>query len=166
MHGEPRHLIEHAMIAESNGFKSGVVLNGSVCEISSNNNLYFEETVESGRKYLDGNSLVGSKDGIIKKRIQLATRGHVVASIIIENKEMILSSVWVKVEGLTEKCGDGHYLNGIIEEEIEYELQSLSVKELENDDFLEESCKRAINRTCKNQIGKKPVSTCFINRIG
>jgi len=63
MHGERRHLHEHAVMAPAWGAGSAyVVPNGSMLQIAPGEPKVVDE-VDIGRLYVDGNQLIGAMDG-------------------------------------------------------------------------------------------------------
>ncbi|TMV57117.1 ribonuclease J, partial [Thioclava sp. BHET1] len=76
MHGEHRHLREHAKIAEGKGIASDVVTNGMMIDLTGDLPEVVEY-IETGRTYLDGSVLIGALDGVVRDRIRMALNGHV-----------------------------------------------------------------------------------------
>ena len=58
--------------------------------------------VETGRTYLDGTTLVGAFDGVVRDRIKLALNGLVIVGVVIDEDDMPLEDVWVELRGLAE----------------------------------------------------------------
>ncbi|MFQ5439666.1 MAG: ribonuclease J, partial [Paracoccaceae bacterium] len=63
MHGEHRHLSEHAALAQANGFASVVAPNGTLVDLSGPEP-EIAGNIETGRLYLDGTRLIGAMDGV------------------------------------------------------------------------------------------------------
>ncbi len=76
MHGEHRHLREHAKIAEAKGIATEIVTNGMLMDITGDAPKVAEQ-IETGRVYLDGSALIGAMDGVVRDRIRMALNGHV-----------------------------------------------------------------------------------------
>ena len=165
MHGELRHLKAHADLAKKNGIKSKVILNGDLTEINENGELNILEEVKFGRIYLDGNCLLDSQNNIVKKRLDLATKGIINVSIIIREIDYKFEDIWVKTIGVSEKDIENNNIDTFLEEELEYSLNGLNEKSLKNDDEIELVIRKTINRFCKNNLGKKPVISNFLHRI-
>ncbi|MGR3542323.1 MAG: ribonuclease J, partial [Hasllibacter sp.] len=86
MHGEHRHLREHAKLAESLG-RSGIVAPNGTCVSLSGNEPKVVEFVETGRTYLDGSVQIGALDGVVRDRIRMALNGHVIVSLIVDEDD-------------------------------------------------------------------------------
>ena len=165
MHGENRHMREHQVLAQSNGFNSIVVANGTMIEINKDGSARIVDEISAGRLYLDGGQLISSSDGVIKTRLQMASRGHVSISLLLENNSILNEGVWVKSKGLSENINLDDDFETLLEESLEMELGMLQDKDIFDDDLLETQIRRVVNKVCQKAIGKKPVITIFINRV-
>lgn len=162
MHGEYRHLKEHADLAMSKGIQSLVAPNGSVVEFGDKGAKIVDH-IETGRTYLDGSRLIGAFDGVVLERIRMATRGTVAVSLVIEGTDVL--GVWAEPIGLpeTETYEDG--LSELMEEQIEKALAKSKAKLLKDDEEVERLVSRIVSKVCKDEVGKKPVTRILINRL-
>ncbi len=87
MHGEYRHLKEHAKLAKKNAISSLIVTNGKVAEILPSGSASVTREVPNGRVFLDGSFLVDEVDGVVSDRIKLMNNGHVVISVLVTNEQ-------------------------------------------------------------------------------
>ena len=165
MHGESRHMREHQLLAKSKGLNSIIVPNGSILEIESDGNARIVERTPTGRIYLDGGKLISSLDGVVKTRIQMASRGHIAVSLLLEKNIILRDGIWVKSKGLPDNINHDEELETLVEESLEIELNMLGDNDLFNDDLLESCIQRTVNKVCQKTIGKKPVTTIFITRV-
>jgi ribonuclease J len=164
MHGEHRHLVAHAELANEMGRPSVLAPNGSMIELAPGAPRVVE-TIETGRLYLDGAQLIGWMDGVVRDRIRLAIRGAVTVSILIDEDGKPLGGAWVETTGLPEapRLRDG--LAGTLEAEIDRTLSQLKRSDLGDDDAIEAAVNRVVARICNDKIGKKPVCTMMISRL-
>ena len=163
MHGQYRHLREHAEVVQSHGNKAVIVANGTMIDLTNKPKVV--DHIETGRTYLDGKHLIGALDGIVRERIQMALRGHVVVSLVLEEDGSMIDGVWVETIGLPD---DPHVSGGIagqLEKAIDKALASANRKTLNSDEGVETLVGRTSNHVCKDSIGKKPVCTVLINRL-
>jgi ribonuclease J len=165
MHGEHRHMREHQRLVQSNGRYSIVVPNGSVLEIEPDGTGRIVDEINTGRIYLDGGQLGRSTDGLVKTRLQMASRGHISISLLLEKNIILNDGVWVKSKGLPENINGDDELDILLEKSLEMELTMLEDRVLYDDDLLENKMQRVVNKVCQKSIGKKPVTTIFINRV-
>jgi ribonuclease J len=164
MHGEHRHLREHAKLAQARGIASVVAPNGTMVELTGNRPKIVDE-VAAGRSYLDGNVLIGALDGIVRDRIRMALNGYVVVGLIIDEDDEPLGGAWVETHGLPDPKGKKHSLAELIEEGVEYQLGRATDKMLMSDEALEELIRRAVRKIGSELIGKKPEVRVMINRL-
>ena len=165
MHGEIRHLKAHTEIGKSNGINSIIVSNGDLIEIKKDGNIKLIDKVDFGKIYLDGNCLIEEEKNIIKKRVELATKGVATISILVNDADYNIEDVWVKTLGISEKDNDENDIVTSLENEIDYILNTMDIKFLKIDEEIEQNVRRVVNRYCKNNIGKKPVISIFVHRI-
>ncbi len=164
MHGEHRHLREHARIAMDKGIATVIAPNGAMVELTGNAPRVVEQ-VETGRRYLDGNVLIGALDGIVRDRIRMALNGHVAVSMVIDEDDEPLGGVWVETHGLPDPSGTEHSLAELMEEGIEYQLQRAGDKVITSDEALEELITRAVRKIGQEMVGKRPECRVMINRL-
>ena len=106
MHGEHRHLREHARIGGEAGIATAVVTNGMMVDLAGETPVTVGH-VETGRLYLDGGVLVGALEGVVRDRIRMALNGHVMVTVILDDDNATLGEAWVEIMGLTTKGRHG-----------------------------------------------------------
>ena len=163
MHGEHRHLRQHAMLAQESGRKSLVVVNGAMCDLTSGTP-HVVEHVEAERIYLDGDILIGALDGVVRDRIRLALNGHVIVNVIVEGNEP-LGEPWVELMGLPEIGKSKAALVDVLEEDLGQFLMRAGKKTLRDDDKLGEELKRIARKTTNDETGHKPEVTLVVSRL-
>jgi ribonuclease J len=163
MHGEHRHLREHAKIAEAGGAASILAVNGAMLDLT-NDTPKVAEYVETGRVYLDGSAKIGAMDGVVRDRLRMGMNGHVIVSLIMEDDEAV-GEPWVDLMGLPEQGTSKAPLSDVLEEDLSQLIGRASRKKRANDDSLEEDIRRAVRKTAEDEIGKKPQVTVVISRL-
>ena len=163
MHGEHRHLREHARLAEAGGRSSMVVVNGAVCDLTGVKP-HVVEHVEADRVYLDGDILIGALDGIVRDRIRLALNGHVIVNVILDGDEP-LGDPWVELMGLPEIGNSKAPLVEVLEEDLGQFLMRAGRKTLRDEDRLEDELKKIARKTTNDEIGRKPEVTVVVSRL-
>ncbi len=163
MHGEHRHLREHAKLATEGGRASMVVVNGAVCDLTGAEP-HVVEHVEADRVYLDGDILIGALDGIVRDRIRLALNGHVIVQVIVEDG-VPLGEPWVELVGLPEVGHSRAPLVEVLEQDLGQFLMRAGRKTLRDDEALEEELRRIARKTAQDEIGRKPEVTVVVSRL-
>jgi ribonuclease J len=164
MHGEHRHLREHAKLAEARGIAAEIATNGMMIDLSGNRP-EVAEYIEAGRVYLDGSALVGALDGVIRDRIRLALNGHVVVTLILDEDDAPIGEPWAELFGLPETGRKGRDLAEAIEAELAEFLENAPAKVLRDDEKLDDAVRRVIRQVTVEEIGKKPEVTVVVSRL-
>ncbi len=164
MHGEHRHLREHARLAEEKGRQSVIAVNGMMLDLSGNAPKV-TEYVETGRTYLDGAVKIGAMDGVVRDRIRMALNGHVIINVILDEDDEPLGDAWVELMGLPEQGRSFAPLQDVLEADLTQFLGRAGNKTLANDDKLEEGLRRIARNSAKEEIGKKPEVTVIVSRL-
>jgi ribonuclease J len=163
MHGEHRHLVEHARSAKGWGAASAIVApNGSLVALDGNAPEIVDE-IPTGRIYLDGDTFVGSHDGVVRDRLKMARQGHAVVSIVVDEEGELVADPEVRLIGAPN--GGDTPLAQAIGDAVDDAVSSASRKERASDDALEQIAVRAVRKICDRHWGKKPVTTAIVVRV-
>jgi ribonuclease J len=166
MHGEHRHLVEHARLAREWGIAQSIVAaNGTVVRLDGNRPRAVEH-VETGRVYLDGKAHVGALDGVIRERLKLARNGQVVVSVVVDMDGDLIADPEVQCLGAP-KDGPGWKatLDEMIAKAVDDAVEGAPKKAKRADDALEQLVTRAARTIAVRYWGKKPVITVMITRL-
>ncbi len=164
MHGEHRHLREHARLGKAAGIAAEIVVNGMMMDLSGNRP-QVAEYIETGRTYLDGTVLIGAMDGVIRDRIRMALNGHVMVTVIMDEDDAAMGDAWVEVMGLPEQGKSGAALADTLERELTAFLNTAGAKVLRDDDKLDEALRRVVRQITVEEIGKKVEVTVVVSRL-
>lgn len=163
MHGEHRHLREHARIATEAGIASAIVTNGTMMDLTGEEPRVAGH-VDTGRLYLDGSALVGQMDGVIRDRIRMALNGHVMVSAVLDEGDDSYGDAWVEIMGLPERGRSGP-LSDRMEAEMNTFIEKAPLKLRRDDDKLDEALRRIVRQIAMEEIGKKPEVTVVLSRL-
>lgn len=164
MHGEHRHLREHAKVASAKGIASEVVTNGMMIDLTGDRP-QVAEYIETGRTYLDGNVQIGAMDGVVRDRIRMALNGHVMVTLILDEAGEPLGDAWAEIMGLPETGRTGKALVEVIEADLTDFLERSNAKLLRDDDKLDEALRRVVRQVAMEEVGKKPEVTTVVSRL-
>lgn len=164
MHGEHRHLREHARLVQSNGRASMVAVNGMMVDLSAADPRVAEH-VETGRTYLDGKVQIGALDGVVRDRIRMALFGQVIVTLILDEQDEPLGDVWCEINGLPEVGQSGSALVEVLERELTQVVARAPAKLIRDDTGLEKELVRRAKGATVGEIGKKPEVTVIISRL-
>ncbi len=164
MHGEHRHLREHAKLAEAGGRTGILAVNGTMLDLTGNAPKVVDY-IETGRTYLDGSVKIGALDGVVRDRIRMALNGHVTITVILDEEDEPLGEPWCDTIGLPEIGSSRAGLVEVLEEDLNQFLMRAGAKTLRDDDKLEEGLRRIARQTAQAEIGKKPEVTVVVSRM-
>jgi ribonuclease J len=156
VHGERRHLMEHAEFAKSLQVPHAIApQNGSLIEITREGARIVDET-PAGRLYVDGNFLVEAESESIKERRRLAFGGHIVVAATLSHGDLA-SAVDVRAMGVpsTYEFDLDHFLD-VLAEAAEDAFDLLGRKDRRDAAVVEEAMRRAVRREAHRIWGKKP----------
>jgi ribonuclease J len=164
MHGEHRHLREHAEIARARGVQAMVATNGMMVDLTAGAPKV-AEYIDAGRTYLDGTVLIGAMDGIVRDRIRMALNGHVTVTLIIDENDEPLGDAWCELRGLPETGRSSAGLVEILEGELTRFVGRADRKMILDEDKLDKELTRIVRQVAQNEIGKKPEVTVVVSRL-
>jgi ribonuclease J len=151
VHGELRHLTEHARLARSLQVPQAVVVqNGQMVRLAPGLAQIVDET-PSGRLHLDGKILVEEGRGHARARNALAQAGFIAVTIPLDAKNRIAGDPSLIVEGIPDIVHDP------IREALEECVRRHNSKR-GDEEALKESTRRAVRRAASDAWGKKPVT--------
>ncbi|WP_031553697.1 ribonuclease J [Parvularcula oceani] len=164
VHGEARHLREHADLAKSLGVEETLVpRNGDLIRIAPGDLRRIDE-VPSGRIMIDGKILLPQGDGVIRARRQLAAEGVIVVALAVGAKNALLDGPKLFLKGVPKDDNDGDILREVIEEAVEDALGSMSKNKLGDDRDIENALRRAIRAELAPRWGKRCDIAVLVNR--
>jgi ribonuclease J len=145
VHGELRHLTEHARFARELQVPRAIVAtNGQMLRLAPGEPEIVDET-PSGRLYLDGRVLVHEEDGHARGRRSLSFAGFVAITLVFDRKRRLAADPVFYMEGIP----------AVVEEAVRVAV-SRAIGEKVRDE-LEEHVRIAARRAANEVWGKKPV---------
>ena len=163
MHGEHRHLREHANLAQQNGIASIVAVNGTMIDLSENKPKVAAH-IETARVYLDGKLHIGALEGVVRERIKMALNGQLVVNVILEENEVV-GDVWVETLGLAQIGASGNVAVEQLEKRLSALLDKMRHKMIADDTLLEKELSRLARNAALQEWGKKPQIKVLISRL-
>jgi len=163
MHGEHRHLREHARLCRQNGYQSIVATNGTIVDLSGDVPVV-AGYVETGRDYLDGKVKYSARDGIVRERLNMAVNGHVSVNVVYSPRSKPTVQVLLETMGLS-KYGRSGLLDRELHDQLTVTIKAADRSVLENDTALREVLEHTVKQTCRAEIGKTPTMIIMLNRL-
>lgn len=153
VHGEARHLQEHARLAKSNGIKEVVIPeNGSLIQIEPGYSKIID-TVQAGRWALDGNRLIPTVSSVLKDRNKISIHGVIVASLKSDRFGQLLTTPQFTILGVTEPGVETDTLT----KDLQRVIRDTLLNDHKNNEARLESLRLIIRQTVNQRFGKKPI---------
>jgi ribonuclease J len=145
VHGELRHMSEHARLARSLQVPQAVVVeNGHLLRLAPGKAEIVDE-VPAGRIHLDGRVLVEEGAGLARARRSLAFAGIIAITLVLDKKGRVATEPSIIIEGIPEPV---HAAIRAATEE--------AIRKRGDEEQLRENVRRAARRAAADAWGKKP----------
>lgn len=165
VHGERRHIMEHALFAKSLQVPQAVTAkNGSLVRLAPGR-AEIIDLVPAGRLYLDGDRLVPEGAQGIEERRKLSWAGILFASMTLDDDGDIVDGPIVLTKGLSE--ADGRLADESIEPlEVAAEdaIGRMKKRDRMDDDAVERAVGRALRKACLGTFGHRPIIEVVVLR--
>ena len=160
VHGEFKHLSEHANFAKKCGIKKQVLVENGDVVLLENNNSRIIEKVFSGRILLKGNKTFSLENNFLKNLKIVSSEGEIFVNIICDLDYKLLTEPVVFCPTVTDKNELVDDLKILISEQL-FKMSSNSL----TDQILSEELKKIVRSYIKKSIGLKPLTYIEIVRI-
>ncbi|WP_300392037.1 ribonuclease J [Henriciella sp.] len=166
VHGERRHIMEHAAFARSMQVPEAVTpRNGDMIRLWPGKAECID-VVPNGRLHLDGSRLVPANSEGLGERIAISKYGYVTASITFDEDGSIADGPYLTSRGLSEEDGSlADESLDAVEMACDEALDGLSRRKRLDDDTVETVLVRTIRRSCERVFGRKPLVDVTIMRV-
>jgi ribonuclease J len=154
VHGEVRHMVEHAALARACQVPETVVApNGTLVRLAPGPAEIIDH-VPTGRLARDGDGVIPLDGEALRERRKLLWNGAAAATLV--------SAPVVSLRGMEDEEGELHQA---IVAGLEEMLADLSAAERCDDVRIEEAARQAVRRVVRSRLGKKPLTDVHIVRI-
>jgi len=159
VHGERRHLLEHARFAKTVGAtKSIPARNGEMILLAPNGPRVID-IVPSGRLYEDGGKIVSSTDDGMRLRRKMAYAGHVAVSLVINDKGKLISGPEPRISGFPEG-DDGAVMDELLDavaDMAERAFNELAPRSRKDLDAIEDKLRGRVKRVVRDMTDKRSI---------
>jgi ribonuclease J len=151
VHGELRHMAEHARLAKSLQVPEALVpANGQLYRLAPGPAELIDE-VPSGRIHMDGRVLVAEGEGLAKARRAMAYAGLIAITLVLDPKGRPAADAAIVAEGMPEPVREA--VRAVVDET----LRRYNPKSTDSE-ALREAVRRAARRAAQDAWGKKPIT--------
>lgn len=163
VHGEIRHLAEHAKLARSAQVPEAVVNeNGGMIRIAPGPAGVIEQ-VPSGRLALEGARVVPLDGELVRGRVRALWNGTATITVVIDRVGELMGDPILTTTGLLEP--DDHDIEDDVLDAAEDAIEHLSKKDRRNDDVVSEAVRLAVRRFFRSNFNKNAVTTVHLVRV-
>ncbi|MEL6692712.1 MAG: ribonuclease J [Pseudomonadota bacterium] len=166
VHGERRHIVEHAAYAKSLQVSEAVTpRNGDLIRLAPGK-AQIIDNVPNGRLYLDGSRLVPAESEGIRDRRALANWGYVSVAVAIDEDGDVVDGPLLTARGLSEPDGSSADESLIdVDEAAELAISEMKRRRRMDDDEVERVLARAVKKSCERTFGRKPIVDVSVLRV-
>ena len=161
VHGEWRHLQEHAALARECGSIPHLVEDGDVLRLSGNRPEVVEG-VPTGRLAVDGERLLPMDGAVIAARRRMLFNGVVMASLAVDGQGRVLGDPQVSAPGLFDI---GDIEPGAIAGELRRAVSEMPAALRREDDALREAARSALRKAVGRRLRKRPTVEVHLLRM-
>jgi ribonuclease J len=160
VHGEARHLHEHARFARAQGVPHGIVQqDGDLVRLAPNGpEVLSKERV--GRLILDGDVILTADGSTMNERRRIATNGVISVALALDGRDQLKGGAELAMEGVPVEEDRAAFLEEACDAAAE-----AARKNGGNEDKLREAVRLAVRRCATDWTGKKPVVDVLIVRV-
>jgi ribonuclease J len=162
VHGEARHIHEHALYAKELQVPIAIEpTNGVVIQLTGDKP-GIVGMVEWGYLALDGTSLIDSNSSVIRMRRKIRDEGTCIASLVLKKNGDMASPALISAPGCLDDGEDAELISDMckqISEVVSKNQKNGKGKQLE------ESIRNVMRKTIREELGKTPVLNVHIHQI-
>ncbi|HEU0158840.1 MAG TPA: ribonuclease J [Hyphomicrobiaceae bacterium] len=166
MHGEARHLAEHAKLARAAGVKEVVgVRNGDIVRLAPGAAAVIDEA-PIGRIFRDGRLLVSADEGPVRQRRALAFAGIVIVAITLSGRGELLAEPVITLDGVPAFDAAGQSVLEHLLDAVEATLKSIPPPRRKDGETVREAVRRAVRARVEDLWGKRPITKVLLTQLG
>jgi ribonuclease J len=165
MHGEARHLAEHAKLARAAGVNEVVaVRNGDVVRLGPGAAEVIDQA-PVGRLYRDGRLLLAAEDGPLRQRRALAFAGIVIVSLTLSLRGELLADPLILLDGVPALDGSGASMLEHLLDVVDDTLKSIPASRRREGETVREAVRRAVRARVEDLWGKRPITKVLLTQL-
>lgn len=165
MHGEVRHLKEHAQLAREAGVdRVFTPINGEVVELAPGPAAIVDEA-PTGRLFRDGFLLVPAEEGPVRERRKLSFVGLIAVSLVLSRRGEVLSDPAIALDGIPSETADGRPMLDVVADAVEGAVSSMPPPRRRDPEVVREAVRRAVRAAVNEHWGKRPIAKVLVSVV-
>jgi ribonuclease J len=161
VHGEWRHLSEHAALAREAGARALIIEDGDIVRLAPGEPVVADSAVV-GRLAVDGNRLLPISGGVLGARKRMLFNGIVVASLAVDGQGKVVGRPRVSAPGLFDVSGPEQ---GQLEDELARGMGDLPRGLRREDEALSEAARALLRKAVGRRLKKRPNVEVHLLRV-
>ena len=167
VHGERRHLLEHAKLAKNLGIKHAYApRNGEMIQIAPTGPQVVD-IVASGRLHQDGNDIVSAHDEGLRLRRKMAYAGHISVGLVINGKGSLVAGPEPRISGFPEGK-TGELIEDLLDdvaEVAEDTFDRITRRDRRDEEIVETKLASKIKRRVRERTGKRSIVEVIVHKV-
>jgi ribonuclease J len=161
VHGEWRHLSEHAALAREAGARALIIEDGDIVRLAPGEPVVADSAVV-GRLAVDGNRLLPISGGVLGARKRMLFNGIVVASLAVDGQGKVVGRPRVSAPGLFDVAGPEQ---GQLEDELARGMGDLPRGLKREDEAMSEAARALLRKAVGRRLKKRPNVEVHLIRV-
>lgn len=163
VHGEYRHMLEHARFAQKLNVPETIVAeNGTLVRLAPGPAQVIDH-VPAGRLSLEGNRLVAVDGELVRSRTKAIYNGTVAATVVLERTCASVRQVQISCVGVVEQ-GEERVVQEM-REAVCRAVEVLPPDRYEDDESVAEVARQTVRRVARQTIDKRPLTQVHVVRV-
>jgi ribonuclease J len=169
VHGEARHIQEHARLALDSGAEDAIEIeNGEMVRLAPGEPEIID-VIPVGRLGVDGVGDEGPRlvrlDGeILRSRRRMVYNGSAVVTLVLDRGGRLVVDPQLTALGLLDADHEAEEHDTVVDA-VRDAVEEMSAKGRQDDGAVRETARRAVRRTLKEMLGHKPVTDVHLVRV-
>ena len=164
VHGELRHMREHAALARSFRVPEALTVeNGALVRLAPGRPEVVDR-VEHGRLAWNGRGAVPVDGAAIRERRRLMFNGAAFVTLVVDEEGELLSDPVVGAHGLLENGDDRDLIDDLVDDAIDA-VEDLPGPGRRDDGRVREAVRKAVGRTLRTEFKRRPVVDVQLVRV-
>ena len=165
VHGERRHLLEHAKYASSLQVGQAVTpRNGDMVRLAPGK-AKIVDMVPAGRLHYDAGLLVPAGSAGLSERRKMSFAGHISVAVSLDGSGRLVDGPICAVRGFSEEDGGpADNLLDVLDEVAENALETMKLRDRTNDEMVETKLGRAVRKAVEQIARRKPLVDVIVLR--
>ncbi|HSM20155.1 MAG TPA: MBL fold metallo-hydrolase RNA specificity domain-containing protein, partial [Hyphomicrobiales bacterium] len=165
VHGEARHLMAHAAIAERLGVREVVTAyNGDLVRLWPGPADKIDE-LPAGRLHKDGRIILPDDDDSLRMRRRLGFVGFVGVSLVVTAKGELVAPPEARLIGIPDADGEGRSIYDAVLDAIDGTIDSIPKPRRKDPELLATAVRRATRAAVAEAWGKRPVCEVLVTQL-